>query len=69
MKTKYLLIALAALITACSSNKNKNPHIEIETRIGDIEVELYPGQAPKTVAAFLSYIEAGYYKMPTFTGC
>ena len=34
--------------------------------MGDIEVELYPTQAPKTVAAFLSYVDSGFYKNTTF---
>jgi peptidyl-prolyl cis-trans isomerase A (cyclophilin A) len=62
---KYsLIIILFAL--ACSSPKYKNPHIVIETNIGDIEVELYPDQAPKSVAAFLSYIDSGFYKKASF---
>lgn len=38
----------------------------IETRHGDIEVELYPDKAPVTVAAFLSYVDAGYYNKSSF---
>lgn len=66
MLSKYAWIALTVLLAACSTNKYKNPHIEIETKIGDIEIELYPDQAPQSVAAFLSYIEAGYYKNANF---
>jgi peptidyl-prolyl cis-trans isomerase A (cyclophilin A) len=29
-------------------------------------VELYPEQAPRTVAAFLSYIDSGYYEQSSF---
>ncbi len=54
------------MVAACSSPKYKNPHIIIETKYGDIEAELYPDQAPKTVAAFLSYIDSGYYKNASF---
>jgi len=50
---------------ACSP-KYKNPHVEIETKFGNIEVELFPGQAPKSVTAFLSYIDSGYYKNAAF---
>ncbi|HYJ38424.1 MAG TPA: peptidylprolyl isomerase [Chitinophagaceae bacterium] len=52
-------------IVACSSPHN-NPLIEIQTSLGDIEVELYPTQAPKSVAAFLSYVDSGFYKNATF---
>jgi peptidyl-prolyl cis-trans isomerase A (cyclophilin A) len=38
----------------------------IQTRLGDIQIELYPGQAPKTVAAFLMYVDSGLYKNTTF---
>lgn len=51
---------------SCSREKRDNPHVEISTRYGDIEVELYPKQAPVTVSAFLSYIDAGYYEESSF---
>jgi peptidyl-prolyl cis-trans isomerase A (cyclophilin A) len=54
------------MLTACTSSPDKNPRIEIQTAFGDIEVELYPAQAPKTVAAFLSYIDSGFYKRTSF---
>ncbi|HEY2728245.1 MAG TPA: peptidylprolyl isomerase [Parafilimonas sp.] len=63
---RKLFIAVICFIAACSSPKYKNPHVLIETKFGDIEVELYPQQAPKTVAAFLSYIDSGYYNNATF---
>jgi len=61
----FFLISICALLS-CSSSKNKYPHVEINTRFGDIEVELYPDKAPKSVAAFLSYIDKGYYKDGSF---
>src|SRR5438874_3365539 len=61
-----ILVCFICIIAACSSPKYKNPHVLIETKFGDIEVELYPEQAPKTVAAFLSYIDSGYYKNAAF---
>lgn len=63
---RKLLIVFICIMVACSSPKYKNPHVVIETKYGDIEVELYPDHAPKTVAAFLSYIDSGYYKNATF---
>ena len=44
----------------------ENPHIAIQTKYGDIEIELYPKQAPKTVAAFLSYVDSGFYFNSSF---
>lgn len=66
MAYRYILLALTFSLAGCSSHKYKHPHIEIETKIGEIEVELYPDQAPRSVAAFLSYIEAGYYNNSNF---
>lgn len=65
MRKQYFLSFALSLLMACST-KYKNPHIEIQTQLGDIEVELYPDQAPKTVKAFLSYVDAGYYKNSSF---
>ena len=61
-----LLIAMLTVLTACRSHSTGNPIIEITTRFGDIEVELYPKKAPVTVKAFLSYIDSGYYEKSSF---
>jgi peptidyl-prolyl cis-trans isomerase A (cyclophilin A) len=61
-----LYIFLLLLTNGCSSPVYKNPHVRIETKFGTIEVELFPDKAPKTVAAFLSYIDSGYYKNASF---
>lgn len=66
MRNQYLLIVTLSILLAACGTKYKNPHIEIQTKLGDIEVELYPDQAPKTVHAFLSYIKAGYYNNSSF---
>jgi peptidyl-prolyl cis-trans isomerase A (cyclophilin A) len=62
---RTFVILLIALFLSCS-NEHRNPHVEIQTSVGDIEVELYPMQAPKSVAAFLSYVDSGFYKNATF---
>ena len=54
------------LFMACHQTEYKNPHIVINTQLGDIEVELFPDQAPKTVAAFLSNIDSGFYNKGSF---
>lgn len=66
MRNHYLLIVTLSILLAACGTKYKNPHIEIQTKLGDIEVELYPDQAPKTVHAFLSYIKESYYKNSSF---
>jgi len=55
------LIYVALILLGCSQPHYKDPHVVIYTNFGDIEVELYPDKAPKTVAAFLSYVDSGYY--------
>ncbi|HMK05151.1 MAG TPA: peptidylprolyl isomerase [Ferruginibacter sp.] len=62
---KYLLVFLL-LAAGCKQQVYKNPHVEINTRLGDIELELFPEQAPKTVAAFLSYVDSGFYNNSSF---
>ena len=57
--------ALIILLFSCKSS-NTHPQIVIETNLGKIEAELYPDKAPKTVAAFLSYIDSGFYKNSSF---
>ena len=61
-----LFLFFAIVLASCSHPHYKNPHVVIETNYGDIEVELFPDKAPKTVAAFLSYIDSGYYKNSSF---
>ncbi len=60
------LVAIC-LLTSCHSPINPNkPRVLIRTQAGDIEVELYPRQAPRTAVAFLSYVDSGYYKNGNF---
>lgn len=60
---RYLtIIALIISFFFSCRPSYKEPHIEIQTKLGDIEIELYPTKAPKTVAAILSYIDSGFYK-------
>jgi peptidyl-prolyl cis-trans isomerase A (cyclophilin A) len=63
---KIVFAFLLVQIVSCNAEKYDNPHILIDTNYGDIEAELYPKKAPKTVAAFLSYIDSGFYKNTTF---
>jgi peptidyl-prolyl cis-trans isomerase A (cyclophilin A) len=65
MHIKHFFTALIIFVPGCRP-KYAHPHIEIQTSLGDIEVELFPSQAPKTVAAFLSYIDSGFYANAVF---
>jgi len=62
----YSCLFLVLFCGSCSQEKYKNPHVIIETGLGDIEVELFPDQAPKTVAAFLAYVDSGFYDKSSF---
>lgn len=66
MKYRNIIICSLLLLTACAEKKYKEPRVKIETANGDIVLELYPEKAPKTVAAFLSYVDKGYYNNSTF---
>lgn len=62
----YKFILLAALVLSCNQTDYKDPHLLIETGLGDIEIEVYPDKAPKTVTAFLAYVDSGYYNKSSF---
>ena len=65
MKKIFLLLMILQILS-CTQKKYDNPHVMIDTNYGEIELELFPKQAPKTVAAFLSYIDSGLYKNTSF---
>ncbi|WP_324779100.1 peptidylprolyl isomerase [Thiobacillus sedimenti] len=47
--------------TAPAPGQPPNPRVLIETSQGDITVELFPRNAPKSVANFLGYVKRGFY--------
>ncbi|MFY7900566.1 MAG: peptidylprolyl isomerase [Chitinophagaceae bacterium] len=57
---------LLFLLLSCGTQKSQNPHVEIITELGNIEVELYPKKAPKPVAAFLHFVDSGFYEKSSF---
>lgn len=61
-----LIIIITTFLFGCSSSDNKSPRVVIETRQGDIVIELYPEQAPRSVEAFLTYVKRGYYRNSSF---
>jgi peptidyl-prolyl cis-trans isomerase A (cyclophilin A) len=63
---KLILFVSVCFFYSCKHKTYKKPTIKIETTFGDIIVELYPEKAPKTVAAFLSYVDSGYFKNGSF---
>lgn len=65
MKMKQLFAFLVLLISA-STFAASNPSVLIDTSKGKIIIELFPQQAPKSVANFLAYIEKDGYKETIF---
>jgi cyclophilin family peptidyl-prolyl cis-trans isomerase len=60
MLTAALALALA-LPTAAAEKGKDHPVVVISTSMGDMEVELYPDKAPKTVENFLWYVDKKFY--------
>ncbi|MCS7067200.1 MAG: peptidylprolyl isomerase [Meiothermus sp.] len=44
----------------------ENPRVSIQTELGEMVLELFPGQAPITVANFLRYVDENRYQGATF---
>lgn len=60
MKKLILACFLCLCMTGCS-NKVDATSATIHTNMGDITVELYPEEAPKTVENFVTHAKDGYY--------
>ena len=67
-----LLVVLAVLAGALfgapglAQDSPPNPHVVIETTLGDITVELFRPRAPVSVVNFLTYVQAGFYEGTIF---
>jgi len=48
------------------SAKTANPMVLVKTNMGSFKVELYPKEAPITVANFLNYVDKKFYEGTTF---
>ncbi len=71
MKTASLTILLMLSLPVVQAQQENeqataNPHVMIHTSRGDITVELFPQQAPITVANFLQYVNDDYYNGTIF---
>ena len=44
-----------------------NTLVEMQTNLGNIEIELYDDKAPMSVNNFKGYIKSGFIKRPSFT--
>ncbi|MEM7220650.1 MAG: peptidylprolyl isomerase [Pseudomonadota bacterium] len=60
------LLGFAVTATAAESASSSRPQVRIETSVGNIDVELFPQQAPESVANFLQLVDDGFYKGTIF---
>lgn len=63
---KKSLFALLCLFLSTSGIAADNPKVKLETNMGNIEIELNPAKAPKTVENFIRYVNEGFYDGTTF---
>lgn len=62
-----LLFAVLCLSTPLSPQDiSAVVHLEIETELGSIKIEVYPGRAPITVANFLRYVDGAFFEDGSF---
>ncbi|MFT3979835.1 MAG: peptidylprolyl isomerase [Ferruginibacter sp.] len=66
MRKLFIRVIILAGLAGCSEKKSGEPTVVIETEYGDITVALFADKAPKTVAAFLTNVDAGLYKGGSF---
>ncbi len=63
---KKILLAVLCLLLSNLALAADNPRVRMETTLGNIELELYPAKAPRTVENFLRYVNEGYYNGTVF---
>jgi len=65
MRLASLLLCLALLPAVGSAQEpaavTTAPRVRVVTNVGDFVIELDRGRAPRTVEAFLKYVNAGFY--------
>lgn len=58
---KNLLATLVFALLCTTAVAQQNPQVTLKTDLGTIVVELYPKEAPITVANFLEYVDSKFY--------
>ncbi|UCD25734.1 MAG: peptidylprolyl isomerase [Gemmatimonadota bacterium] len=71
MKRNLLVLTILATVTACVETQPPCPQttadtVIITTSMGDITIELFPEEAPITVANFTAYVDSGFYDSTLF---
>jgi len=62
----FFLLLISASAFAATNPAATNPSVVIDTSQGKIIIELFPQQAPKSVANFLAYVEKDGFKQTIF---
>ena len=57
----FLIILLTGIVPLQAQQSGKLPMITMTTSLGEIKIEMYPDEAPVTVANFLEYVESGFF--------
>jgi len=65
-KIKLAAILLAYSLYAVPVASAQNPKVILDTNVGQITLELWPGKAPNTVRNFIQYAEHGHYNGTIF---
>ena len=62
----FFAVVTLSLSAAMAQQNLNNPQVTLHTNHGDIRLELYPQEAPVTVASFLQYANDGFYDGTVF---
>lgn len=62
----FIFLLGGIVMSAPAEAKNNHTVVRMETSKGDIIIELFDHEAPKTVANFLEYVEDGFYEGTIF---
>lgn len=62
----FARLLFLTLLICCVPAFAANPQVEFQTNQGSFVVELYPEKAPRTVANFMQYVNAGFYSGTIF---
>jgi peptidyl-prolyl cis-trans isomerase B (cyclophilin B) len=59
--TLFLAATLCLAGAAAAKNERSNPVVRLTTNLGEIDIELFANEAPKSTANFLDYVKSGHY--------
>lgn len=63
---RYIISFLCFVLFFSLDAYAKPVRLIMKTEVGDVTFEVYPTQAPETVANFLRHVDNGYYQASTF---